>query len=138
MEEHKNRFSFGDSDNESDDEDRKRPLEGNNVHDYGFFHQYLSYNTIDKYIPIETLEAENWTFKIGRMGGYIAGINGNDRNAEKEFYILMKTRVRRLQFLRSFDVECCLSRPPDIDHLKMDRVLEKVALAIDIEINSIP
>ena len=106
------------------------------LQDYGFFHRYLGYNMIDSYVPIGELENVNWGIKIGYKLGTIPGTDPEDKKRnEIEHLNKMKTRIRRVQFLRAFDVRCCLEKDPDSGHRRFDGTLEIIYAALDIELS---
>lgn len=105
------------------------------LQDYGFFHRYLGYNLIDKYIPVGDLTNVQWGIKIGYKLGTIPGIDVEDKKRNEIDHLNnMKTRIRRVQFLRAFDVRCCLKKDPDSGHEKFDDILEIIYSALDIEL----
>ena len=102
------------------------------LQDCGFFHRYLGYNMIDKYVPLHTWQDIYWGIKIGYGLGKIQGINEEDKKRRRiEHLNKMKTRIRRVQFLRAFDVRCCLDKERDEGHQKFDGVLERIYQALE-------
>lgn len=104
------------------------------LQDYGFFHRYLGYNMIDEYVPFSTLDGIKWGIKIGYKLGTIPGVDREDKKKKEiEYLKTMRTRIRRVQFLRAFDVRCCLEKEGDASHKKFDSILEKIYIALDEE-----
>jgi hypothetical protein len=91
------------------------------LQDYGFFYHYLKLPMMDKKLTINQLNNFKWGVRLGRILGGLGSPND-----EYRFITIMLLRLRRVQFLRSFDVKCCLQKPPDSDHLTFDGVLENV------------
>ena len=91
------------------------------LQDYGFFYHYLKFPMMDKKLTINQLTGIKWGVKLGRILGGLGSPND-----EYRFITIMLLRCRRVQFLRSFDVKCCLQTTPDGDHLTFDGVLENV------------
>ena len=105
------------------------------LQDYGFFHRYLGYNMIDKYVPLHILESEDWTLEIGVSLGKIQSINEEDEKRKQiEHLNKIKTRIRRVQFLRAFDVRCCLDKERDEGHQKFDGILEDIYQLLEREL----
>lgn len=101
------------------------------LQDYGFFHRYLGYDMIDEYVPLHTLTGIDWGVEIGYKLGTIPGFNPDDKKRnEIEHLNKMRTRIRRVQFLRAFDVRCCLNKEPDYSHAKFDNVLNDIYMAL--------
>lgn len=90
------------------------------LQDYGFFYHYLEFPMMDKKLT-NTQILSRWSFKLGKIVGRVGAPQDQFR-----FITIMLLRLRRVQFLRSFDVKCCLQKPPDDDHLTFNGVLEDV------------
>lgn len=102
------------------------------LQDYGFFHRYLGYNMIDAYVTIKDLNSTDWALQIGVKIGEINDENQEIRVRKRIQHINdMKTRIRRVQFLRAFDVRCCLEKEPDSGHKQFDSVLQEVYNALE-------
>jgi len=90
------------------------------LQDYGFFYHYLEFPMMDKKLKQWEI-LSRWSFKLGR----IVQKRGTPQNKYR-FITIILLRLRRVQFLRAFDVKCCLEKIPDEDHLTFDKVLETV------------
>ncbi len=53
-------------------------------------------------------------------------LDGEHKNDKQGFLRMLIKRVRRVQFLRSFDIKCCLNIAQDENHEKFDKVLTGV------------
>lgn len=97
------------------------------LQDYGFFLQYIGLDNISSKLPIS--ELIDWFIHFGRVIGQNEMIYG--KRAVLIFMDIMMIRVRRVQFLRSFETYCCLAlERPDDSHVPIDDALEKIYNAI--------
>lgn len=97
------------------------------LQDYGFFMQYIGLDNISSKLPISDLE--DWYVEFGIE----IGINFN-KYGERPVLIfldMMMIRMRRVQFLRSFETYCCLGlERSDESHIPIDNALERIYTTI--------
>ena len=97
------------------------------LQDYGFFAGYIGIDTISTKLPIE--ELLDWLLDFGIEIG-----ENKVRYGKHQVIMFMDTmmlRMRRVQFLRSFETHCCLGlENADNNHIPMDKALERIYQAI--------
>lgn len=90
------------------------------LQDYGFFLHYLEFPMMDEKLSI-TKVSSRWSLRLGRILGGI-----NSKHQEYSFITKMLLRLRRVQFMRAFDVKCCLDTISDDNHKSFNDVLDDV------------
>lgn len=90
------------------------------LQDYGFFLNYLKFPMMDTKLSLLEVSVR-WSLKLGRiLGGF------NSKRQEYAFITKMLLRLRRVQFMRAFDVKCCLDTISNKNHEPFDDVLQGV------------
>lgn len=97
------------------------------LQDYGFFMQYIGLDNISSKLPMS--ELIDWFIHFGRV------IGRNEIKYGKTpvliFLDMMMIRMRRVQFLRSFETYCCLGlERSDESHIPIDDALEEIYQAV--------
>jgi len=93
------------------------------LQDYGFFAGYIGIDTISTKLPIE--ELLDWMLDFGIEIGENKVRYG--KHQVIMFMDMMMLRMRRVQFLRSFETHCCLGlENADNNHIPMDEALERI------------
>ena len=93
------------------------------LQDYGFFAGYIGIDNISTKLPI--VELEDWYVEFGIE----IGINYKEYGKRPVivFMDMMMLRMRRVQFMRSFETHCCLGlENADNNHIPMDEALERI------------
>ena len=93
------------------------------LQDYGFFSSYLGIDNISSKMPLS--ELEDWYVDFGTEIGM--NLYKYGKKPVIMFLDMMMGRLRRVQFLRSFETHCCngLERADD-SHLPIDKALERI------------
>lgn len=92
------------------------------LQDYGFFWNYLGIDTIKEKLPVKTLELQ-YTAKISyHLGARAEQIGSNRISILRD----MERRLIRVQFMRSFNVQCCVKKEEDQAHITFGKVLDTV------------
>lgn len=92
------------------------------LQDYGFFWYFLGVDTIKEQLPIRVLE-DQYKVKIAlELGKKLRG------SVHDKLKILrdMEKRLLRIQFLRSFNVQCCIQKEQDRSHIRFGNILETI------------
>ena len=91
------------------------------LQDYGFFYHYLKFPMMDEKLSNNQILAR-WSLKLGEILGSKSLIG------KQKLITVMLLRLRRVQFMRSLDIKCCLKYAAGniSDHVDFDVVLETV------------
>ena len=88
------------------------------------FYHYLEFPMMDKKLTNSQIAA-TWSLKLGRILGRL-----NSPVREYRFITKMLLRLRRVQFMRAFDVKCCLDGTPNTGHESFDKVIQDVYIVL--------
>ena len=108
------------------------------LQDYGFFFEYLQFPAIIDTIPRLSCGdiSRDWAYRLGSITGVEEHQNGIV--GKKQLLKKMMLRIRRVQFLREFDVVCCLAGTTDKDHEYFsEHVLKPVYETLERDYNRI-
>ena len=90
------------------------------LQDYGFFYHYLEFPMMDEKLSNSRILAR-WALNLGKILGRL-----NSSTNQYRFITVMLLRLRRVQFMRAFDVKCCLGSVSDEGHMGFNGVLQDV------------
>ena len=90
------------------------------LQDYRFFYEYLQFPIMDQKFTI-TQVSFKWGLKLGELLGSLSSTH-----RKYSYLTIMLLRLRHVQFLRAFDVKCCIRVESDEGHESFDNLLKEV------------
>lgn len=100
------------------------------LQDYGFFWDYIGFNNIDIKNDLFSLGSE-WQEKLTEKQ------EGMTVQEKKTHLSKLMVRVKRVKFLREFDVKCCLQKGQDSNHELFDNVLKGVEIQLSKKLDKL-
>ena len=117
-------ISSGDSDETKNQSGKRKCVEIPQLYhilqDYRFFYEYLQFPIMDQKFTIGQLSRQ-WILNLGELLGSLSSTH-----RKYSYLTIMLLRLRRVQFLRAFDVKCCIRVESDEGHESFDNLLQDV------------